>query len=501
MIDETPEVVAALDLGSNSFHMVVARLTNGQITLLDRLRETVRLASGLDAHQRLTPEAQTRALDCLRRFGERVKGMSSGSVRAVGTHTLRLARSTRGFLQEAERAFGHPIEIISGREEARLIFLGVSQTLADDGEQRLVVDIGGSSTELIIGRHFTPLMMESLDVGCVRLTQAHFGDGRLTEEVWRRANVQARLELRPVAEPFLRMGWQQAVGASGTLLAVARIIQAMGWAPEGITRDALYKLKSAMLQAGEIKKLELAGLSRERTEVFPGGVAILLALFERLNIRYMSVSEGALREGLLYDLLGRLRHEDIRERTIDALMRRFEVDTTHARHVEDTARNLFDQVAKDWGLAMHYADTLSWAARLHEIGLGIAHSRYHKHGAYVVENADLPGFSQQEQAQLALLVRAHRRKFPMPLFHDLPLQQQAVVFRLAILLRVAVLLHRKRSSEMPPVVKVRPGDASLELHFPKGVLKAHPLTHADLEQENIYLKRARFRLKLYENAA
>lgn len=491
-----PDIVAAVDLGSNSFHMLVARVSDGQIQVQDRLRETVRLASGLGEGNKLGFEAGERALQCLARFGQRLRDVPPGAVRAVGTNTLRKARNAQAFLTEAHRALGHPIEVISGREEARLIYLGVAHSLAGARGTRLVMDIGGGSTELIIGRQFEPAMTESLHMGCVSLTGAHFADGRITADAWRRAVIAARLELRPIARTYRAVGWRTAIGASGTILAVAKVVREMGWCVAGVTLEALQKLAAAMISAGNVRKLELKGLSRERAEVFPGGVAILQGIFEALKLERIAVSDGALREGLIYDLLGRIRHEDVRGRTIADLMRRFQVDTTQAEYVEATALSLLAQVAESWQLDEDRAAILAWACRLHEIGLAISHSQYHKHGAYLLQHLDMAGFSSADQGMLAAMVRAHRRKFMPELFELVAPERRETAMRLTVLLRLAVLLNRSRDRSDIAIRAVVPHRHGLDITFGKGAMKAHPLTHADLSNEVLSLRAGGFRLRL-----
>ena len=307
-----PVVVAAADLGSNSFHLVVAEVRGGQLVFVDRRKEFVRLAAGLDERKRLTPEASARALDCLDRFGERVRGLPLGTVRVVGTNTLRLARNANDLLEAAQRSLGHPVEIISGLEEARLIYLGVSRSLAGD-ERRLAVDIGGGSTELIIGEGSQPLDLESLYMGCVSSSLRHFPNGRVAEKRWRRAETAALVELEPVERRFRAgAGWESAVGSSGTVHSVATVVQAAGWCEEGITLEALLRLRELLIERGTTMNGGIKGLSEGRAPVFAGGVAVLLATFKALGIERMRVAGGALREGALYDLLGRLHHEDTR---------------------------------------------------------------------------------------------------------------------------------------------------------------------------------------------
>jgi len=494
--NKPPDTIAAVDLGSNSFHMIVAQRDNGELKIVDRLREPVRLAGGLDAKRRLTEEAQSRALACLERFGQRVRSVAPGGVRAVGTNTLRKARNGAEFIARAQSALGHPIEIISGVEEARIIYLGVANSLAGNGGRRLVVDIGGGSTELIVGEGFEPLHLESLYMGCVGMSRRYFPDGRIRKDGMRDAEVAAALELQPVEESFRNLGWNAATGASGTVRAVRDVVVAAGWSESGITPESLQKLRAAMLDSGDVASLKLKGLADDRRPVFPGGVAILIAVFEALGIERMLVADGALREGLLYDLLGRIRHEDVRERAMDAVAARFHVDTRHGRQVEHTACELLAQVAGAWALQDEGPEQmLAWAARLHEIGLVIAHSQYHKHGAYLLANSDLPGFSRRDQALLAVLVRGHRRKLRLSEFEAVPEWMRQNALRLCVLLRLAVLLHRSRSQAQLPPVTLAVTKSGLHLHFPAGWLDEHPLTCADLELEAGYLKAIRFKLR------
>ena len=491
-----PDLVAAVDLGSNSFHMKIARVVGGDLQIVDRLREMVRLAAGLDADKRLRAEAAQRALECLARFGQRLRALPPGSVRAVGTNTFRLVREGADFLAAAEGALGHPIEIIDGREEARLIYLGVSHGIAADERQRLVVDIGGGSTELIIGRHFTAMHTESLYMGCVSSSLAHFADGRIRRSAMRAAELDAHQELEPIQAHYRTVGWEAAVGASGTIRAIDDVLRMQGWSAEGITREGLHRLRDALVDAGRVAALERLGVEPARAAVFPGGVAILRAVFEALRVRRMAATESALRDGVLYDLIGRLKHHDVRETTIRNLSRRFQVDTGQAERVQRTALYLLQQVARSWRLRRaRYRDWLSWAARLHEVGLDIAHNQYHKHGAYLVEHADLPGFSRQDKQALSVLVRAHRRKFPSGAFEGPGERRTERMTHLAVLLRIAVVLHRGRSDAGMPGVVAQAGTGTLRLAFPPGWLDAHPLTFAELGHEADYLSVAGIRLR------
>ncbi len=483
-----PSTVSAIDLGSNSFHMIVSRPQEGQLTIIDRLRESVRFAAGLDADNNLSEEIQSRALACLERFGQRLREMPEGSVRVVGTNTLRIAGNAAPFLVQAQQALGRPIEIISGLEEARLVYLGVAHDLAEDGARRLVVDIGGSSTELIIGANYVPLDLQSLQMGCVTLTSRFFADGAISRKSFKAAELTARVELEPLEEHLRRLDWSFAIGASGTIRAVSSVVRAAGWAEHDITRPALQRLVEALMTAGHADNLKLKGLNPERAPVFAAGVAILSAVFEGLGIERMQVSDKALREGVLYDLVGRIRHEDIRDQSVTALAARYYADMEQATRVEQTARHCLAQVAEPWKLNEDdNRQWLGWAAKLHEIGLNIAHNQYHKHSEYIIQHADLMGFSAYEQKLLATLVRAHRRKFPVAAFREIPDTWQQPLQRLAVLLRLAVTIHRSRISKPFTDFAVVADKKSLTLQFPEDWLDRHPLTRADLEDEARYL--------------
>jgi exopolyphosphatase/guanosine-5'-triphosphate,3'-diphosphate pyrophosphatase len=485
-MDQQSDLVAAVDLGSNSFHLIVAQVADGgQIRVIDRLKEMVRLAEGLDDQNDLTERVMVRALDCLARFGHRLRALPQGAVRAVGTNTLRRARNGIEFLRRAEGALGHRIDIIAGREEARLIYLGVAHEMEDQGEGlRLVIDIGGGSTEVILGRRFQPEALESLFTGCVELSRRFFADGAISPERLRSAILAAHQEFETIQAGYRRLGWTTAIGASGSILAIHDVVTAAGWSRGGITLDALRRVGRAVGAAGRIKHLSLPGLSPERTPVFAGGLAILTAAFESLEIEFMQPSQGALREGLLYELLGRYHADDIRERTVDALMERVGVDREQAARVESTAAILLDACRDSWHLeSEEWARILRWAARLHEIGLMVTHTQYHRHGGYLLRHMDLAGFARGEQQQLAALVRAHRRSFPEAEFADLREDTVEPVWRLAVVLRLAVGLHRCRGDLALPISLFTARAQTLTLNFPPGWLDEHPLTRADLAEE------------------
>jgi exopolyphosphatase/guanosine-5'-triphosphate,3'-diphosphate pyrophosphatase len=486
---DADELIAAVDLGSNSFHMKVARVVNGQLAVIDRMRDPVRLAAGLNARGKLRNKASRKALATLEMFGQRLRGIASDNVRAVGTSTLRRARNGDEFLADAQAALGHPIEIISGREEARLIYLGVAHDTAQDTGRRLVVDIGGGSTELIIGRQFDAVRTESLRMGCVGISREFFPDGGIDARRMRQAELAAGQELEGVEESYRRMGWDSAIGASGTVRNVWQVLCSQKWSRDDITAKGMQKLRDALVRAGHAERLDLRGLQPQRAPVFAGGVAILAAVFDALGIESMRISDGALREGLLYDLLGRLGHHDIREATIENLCSRYRAEEGQGRRVADSAGLLLDRVTHSWSLdEQRDGHLLQWAAKLHEIGLDIAHSGYHRHGAYVLRNADLPGFSRQEQAEIAALVHVHRRKFDLRQFDDVPRHHRSRLLLLAVLLRIAVVLHRGRQDVDLQNVRVDASEGRLRLGFPDTWLSEHPLTEADLAREKAYLK-------------
>ena len=497
LFTEPPEVIAAIDLGSNSFHMIIARVDNGHLQIIDKLREMVRLGAGLTEDKDLTEDARTQALACLERFGQRVRSMPAGSVRAAGTNTLRQVRNSGHFLIEAEQALGHPIEIIAGREEARLVYLGVAHGLAAGEGNRLVVDIGGGSTELIVGDGFDTLRRESLHMGCVSMSRAHFPDGQIRKKSMEKARITARLEVSPVELIYKDLGWDMAVGSSGTIRSIRSVVNAAGWSDQGITLSSLYKLRDVLLEAGHVDKIKLEGLSDERKPVFAGGLTVLLGVFEALDIKQMQVSDEALREGLLYDLMGRIRHEDARERTVKTLSSRYKVDVDHAQRVETTALTFLDEVTESWKMSRQdFGAMLGWAAQLHEVGLAVSHSHFQKHGAYLLENADMSGFSRQEQCVLAALIRGHRRKFPLDVFDALPDDCENPAIRLCILLRLAILCHRSRDDKPLPPLMIKADKFRLELTFPEGWLDEHPLTQAELDNEAKYLKPTGFKLNI-----
>jgi exopolyphosphatase/guanosine-5'-triphosphate,3'-diphosphate pyrophosphatase len=489
--------VAAVDLGSNSFHLLIARVLGDQVAVLDRLREPVRLAADLDSAGVLGERALERMLEGLGRFRERLVDLPSKRVRAVGTDTFRRVKQPKDILARASAALGFPIEVLPGGEEARLIYLGVAhEEPAIDG-RRLVLDIGGGSTECILGKRFAPLLKDSLAMGCVNFSRRFFDEGRFTRKAFRKAEVAAALEFEPLQRRYQEAGWEDCVGSSGTINAVSDVVRESGWSEGALTLSDVKRLRRALIAAEEAEKLDLPGLTEERAQVLAGGLAILKAAFETLGIESLRVSKAALREGVLYDLLGRIRHEDVRDRTIRALSERYHVDSDQAERVERTARRCLDQVAEAWKLEPEgSAQLLTWAARMHEVGLALSHSGHQKHGGYILENSDMPGFSRQDQLRLAALVKTHRRKLARNAFAEFPEAAAETLLKLSVLLRIAVRLHRTRSPKPLPSLHLRTVAGGLELGFPRAWLEKHPLTSADLEEEDRLLDECGLRLRV-----
>ncbi|MFT7581118.1 MAG: exopolyphosphatase/guanosine-5'-triphosphate,3'-diphosphate pyrophosphatase, partial [Myxococcota bacterium] len=475
-----PELVAAVDLGSNSFHLAIARVVDGALFQVDKVKERVHLADGLRADKTLDDAAQVRALDCLELFGQRLRDTPPKLIRAVGTDTFRAARNAREFVDKASLALGHPIEVISGDEEARLVYRGVVHELPHhDGLQQLVIDIGGGSTEVILGVGLDPTHTTSLHLGCVRFTNQFFADGHLTPQAFDRAVVAAQLEFERLRGPYFKGDWARTVGSSGTINAIQEVLRENNWSTELITKEGLYAFRDAIIAQGRVETLAIKGLTSSRVGVISGGLAVLIAAFETLPLQKLEAVSGALREGVLYDLVGRARNQDVRDSTIQILMDRFRVDTEHATRVETTAlqclmmSNWFE--GADARTASRY---LSWAARLHEVGLALSFHGYHKHGAYIVGNSTMPGFSTDDQQLLSMLVLTHRRKTVREGFDQLPAQLRVMAKRLMVFLRIAVRLNRNRSWRPPTDIILTTKENTVTVDFPAGHLSANPLTAA-----------------------
>lgn len=483
-----PQEFAAIDLGSNSFHMVIARVVDGAMQVLGRLKQRVHLADGLDASNRLSEEAMERGLTCLALFAERLQGFSPSNVTIVGTHTLRQAVNAETFLQRAAEVIPYPIEVISGHEEARLIFMGVEHTQPEKG-RKLVIDIGGGSTELVIGEDFEPQLVESRRMGCVSFAQLYFPNGEISRENFRRARLAAAQKLETLAWQYRLHGWQYALGASGTIKAACEVLQAMDEKEKLITPERLDKLYDEVIKHKSFAALSLPGLSEERKGVFVPGLAILCGVFDALAIRELRLSDGALREGVLYEMEGRFRHQDIRSRTAQSLANHYAIDSDQARRVLDTTEQLYlqwrDQNPK---LANpQLAALLKWAAMLHEVGLTINHSGLQRHSAYILQNTNMPGFNQDQQMLLAALVRFHRKAVKLDELPRVTLFKKKQFVPLIFLLRLGTLLNNQRqATTRPDTLVLKCDDGHWTLIFPAGYFSQNTLVQLDLEREQGY---------------
>ena len=487
LIDE--ELLAAIDMGSNSFHLAIARVDHGEVKKVASMSEKVQLAAGLDENKNLTEAAQQRGLACLARFVGRLSSVQSNRLRIVATNALRQAKNGHEFIQKAAEILPKPIESIAGREEARLIYLGVSHTMANSG-RRLVIDIGGGSTELIIGEEFEPIHTESVQMGCVAFTKAYFAEGEISAKAFDKALTAARKEMSGLVNTYKSAGWDTVVGSSGTIKACRQIAVNMGWSDdqENLTREGLDKLKDKLLKYKHVAEIEFDGLKEDRRAVLPAGVAILYAVFELLNIDKLVYSDGALREGVMYDLLGRFQHEDVRDRSVHALMGRYGADPKQAERVVETAQKLFDSVAESLKMNSDDSDLLRRAAYLHEIGLAISHSGYHRHGAYLLQHSDIPGFSQIDQNYLSHLVAHHRRKLRSEAKTDVQKVGGIKLVHLSLLLRLAILLNHSRSDEMLPAIELTIENEQQWQLSVSGDSKQWPLLVADLHDEQVQFK-------------
>lgn len=492
-------LLAAVDLGSNSFRLSIGRVIqhNGveHIYAIDRLRESVRLAAGLDDDKRIDTDAMDRAVAVLERFGERLKGFHPNNVRAVATNTFRVARNIGELLPRAEAALGFPIEVISGQEEARLIFTGITNELPPSDNRRLMIDIGGGSTEVIIGKGFKPLQLSSLFMGCVSFTKRFFPDGKITEDRMQQATLAARRELEGIAKQYRRTGWQEAYGSSGTAKGLIAILQESGYSRRGLTLEGLLTLKAKLVKDGRVILEDLPGLKYDRSLVLSGGLAIMIAAFQELHIKTMLAGEGALRAGVLYDLLGRELAHDKREETVNRFMKRYHVDPRQADRVRRVSLRLFDQLKLENGPEKDELQrSLRWAASLHEAGLSIAHADYHKHSAYILENADMPGFSRDDQTLLALLTLGHNGKLTKLKNSDPDYNTWLTI----LCLRLAVLLLRRRENQEPLPISLEVRGKTVCIHADKAWLQAHSLSDYSLRTEKREWTKAGFDIDLVE---
>jgi exopolyphosphatase/guanosine-5'-triphosphate,3'-diphosphate pyrophosphatase len=472
----TAATLAVVDLGSNSFRLEIGRVEGGQIYRQDTWRETLRFGAGLDSDGMIKPAAMKAAIACLQRFRERLSGVHPSAVRAVATNTFRVAKNAQEFLPHAERALGFPIDVIGGNEEARLIYLGVAHVLPPSAAPRLVIDIGGGSTELIIGRGLEPQRLESLKIGCVGMTQRFFSNGKTTAKAFDAAETAARVEIEAIASEFGPSHWRDAFASSGTAAALAEILEQNAFSPRGITPVGLERLKKRLIQAGNVDRLRISALKPERAPVLAGGLAIMSAAVAELGIPRIDPVGGALRLGVMYDLLGRTIDEDVRKLTVERFVDRYRIERAHAARVAALAVDLYRRVAPAADPAQ--LQLLTWASLLHEIGMSVAHLGFHKHGAYILQHADMPGFSAGEQSRLAILVygcRGGLAKVSAAL-DDPQLRSQLLS------LRLAVLFHHARTVIALPRIRLSDG-RRIGLGVSERWLARHPLTAHLLTKE------------------
>lgn len=476
-------LLAAVDLGSNSFRLLIGRIENAgmgaQVQALDSLKAPVRLAAGLTPEGMIDSPAQQRALDALSRFAERLRSFSPDTVRAVATNTLRIARNARHFQGTAEAALGFPIDIIAGLEEARLIYVGAAHAMAVDGESRLVVDIGGGSTECIIGRDYEPALMESVPVGCVSLSRKYFPNGEIDRGRLDKAVLRARAALAPLALAYRQQGWRYAVGTSGTAKSLTQIAQAQYGHAE-LTWESLARIATDLAAAGHADKLRLEGLRADRRPVLAGGLAMMIALFEEFGIESLGYCSGALRQGVLYDLLGRDAGADMRVITVARMTRRYGANPEHGERVAHTAQAMHTQAAR--GLTERLqADRalLGWTAQLAEIGMSISHEDFPRHSSYILSHADMPGFSQTEQDRMARLAMGQGgglRKMRTVL-------NQPDDWLMLLCLRVSTILHRRRDGEEVPLPALFAKRERIRIELPQQWAQRHPLSDESLRAE------------------
>ncbi|MEO3992388.1 guanosine-5'-triphosphate,3'-diphosphate diphosphatase [Pseudocitrobacter cyperus] len=472
---------AAIDLGSNSFHMLVVREVAGSIQTLTRIKRKVRLAAGLSSDNILSAEAMERGWQCLRLFAERLQDIPQPQIRVVATATLRLAVNAQTFLDKAQEILGCPVQVIRGEEEARLIYQGVAHTTGGD-DRRLVVDIGGASTELVTGKGAQTTSLFSLSMGCVTWLERFFTDRNLAQENFDEAEKAAREVLRPVADELRTHGWKVCVGASGTVQALQEIMMAQGM-DERITLAKLKQLKQRAIQCGRLEELEIEGLTLERALVFPSGLAILIAIFTEMNIQCMTLAGGALREGLVYGMLHLAVDEDIRSRTLRNIQRRFIVDTEQAARVSQLASHFADEVNTQWDIEPLSRELLLSACHLHEIGLSVDFKQAPQHAAYLVRNLDLPGFTPAQKKLLATLLLNQTNAVDLSSLHQQNAVPPRVAEHLCRLLRLAIIFANRRRDDLLPEITLTANEETITLTLPTGWLEKHPLGKEIVDQE------------------
>lgn len=492
---------AVLDLGSNSFRALLADEENGELIVREKLKEKVQLLRGSE-NGRLDPAAIERGIESMKRFRQRLSSLDRANIQVCGTHALRQSDNAAEFVTAAEELLGVPLQIISGEEEARLVYCGVLHHLPTTSDTRLVIDIGGGSSEFAYGTGFAPSVTVSVDMGCVSYTDEFFPDQIVTEQSLERAraaavrSLQAVLAERSVSLVDLQQA-EQVLGTSGSIESIVQVADANGWSANEITPESLADIRAAICDQRWIPGIGLPGLTPNRVDIFPAGVALVSAIFDVLKLPAIRYADASMQEGMLYEQ-SRRRVEDVQWRTVRDLSRRFHVDQKQVARVRNTADRLWQSCRVPWfGNAEEYRRLLGWACELHEIGAQISASHYHRHGSYMIANGALRGFARQQQAQLALLVRSHRRSFPGLAFGQFEAVHGLRLMRLSALLRLAVILERSRSdAESPNPLSARVDENALVLELPLGWLDQHALSRQELAEEFRQLKSAHVDLQL-----
>lgn len=481
-LSQPEQLYAAVDLGSNSFHMVIVRVVAGSVHIIGKVKQKVRLAAGLDENMRLDQPSLERGWKCLETFAERLQDIPLSNIKIVGTATLRLATNADVFITKAEKILNHKLNVIDGEEEARQIYLGVAYTSANQGNS-LVIDIGGASTEVIVGNDMKPIHLVSMNMGCVTFKERFFADGIISEQNFAQAIEQAKSLLEPIKDDFISFDWQQCLGASGTPQAITEILVTQGIS-DAIRIDYLHNLKQQCIDCVSIDLLQIDGLTESRRAIFPSGLAILIALFEQLNIQEMQISGGALREGLIYGMLDNMQQNDRRLQTLEHCIKHFHIESGHANRVKSIALSLFKQVQDQMLLGKVDCEAILMAsAMLHEIGLHIEYKLHHQHGAYILSHLPMVGYTQQQRAGIKTLVQSHRQEVKLSLFDSFHPEVRQALLVLVRVLRLSCLLSIRRKDILLADFTLTAADEKWTLTFPKGWLKAHPLIDAELANE------------------
>jgi len=487
--------IAVLDIGSNSFHLVVARVISNTVQILHKTKIKVHLADGLSKDNYLSQDAINRGLEALEVIQHSLAGFEPETVRIVATYTLRKAKNALDFIKAAKKILPYPIEIIAGHEEARLIYNGVAHTETLEGKT-LVIDIGGGSTEFAIGEKFEPILLRSIDIGCVSFKHMFFNDHKIKQKFFDKAIVYAQQQLAPMEEKYIAKGWNKCIGTSGTIESIVAIVNKGASANSSLTLIQLQQLMESLVVAQSINEFDFADISEDRKQFIPAGLAILIAIFKAFNIEQMSFASGALREGVIYEMEDSLTHTNVQERSVQSLATRYDIDTVQANLVLKTSFKLFKQVKKSWDLKSNgLKQLLGWSALLHEIGLHVSSSSVHKHSHYILSNSDLPGFNEEQQTLLAILTRFHRKRIRLdeiPLFSQFNSKE---VLYCIILLRLSVLLNIKRQQDFLPDFDVQVMNNEITLIFPQKWLLQRPIIEINLIAEKEKLAKVGIELR------